>query len=54
MDNVRMTVLPSGALEIDDIIASDKGSYRCNVTDNNQYRYLLSNLFVYLDFNFIL
>ncbi|XP_026472597.1 neogenin-like [Ctenocephalides felis] len=38
LDSVRMTILPSGALEIDDIVPSDKGSYRCNVTDNNQYR----------------
>ena len=32
LDDSRMVVLPSGALEIDDVTASDRGAYSCNVT----------------------
>ena len=31
-------VLIIGALEIDEVRASDQGSYRCNVTSLDQYR----------------
>ncbi|XP_076763547.1 neogenin protein frazzled [Xylocopa sonorina] len=41
LDESRMTVLPSGALEIDDVRMHDIGSYRCNVSSYGQYR--LSN-----------
>ncbi|XP_060828361.1 neogenin isoform X4 [Bombus pascuorum] len=37
----RMTILPSGALEIDDVNIQDIGSYRCNVRSYGQDR--LSN-----------
>lgn len=37
----RMTILPSGALEIDDVNIQDIGSYRCNVSSYGQCR--LSN-----------
>lgn len=37
----RMTILPSGALEIDNVNMQDVGSYRCNVSSYGQYR--LSN-----------
>lgn len=32
MDESRMVVLPSGALEIDEVSASDRGAYSCSVT----------------------
>ncbi|XP_055609212.1 neogenin isoform X3 [Uranotaenia lowii] len=32
MDLTRMLLLPSGALEIDEVIPADRGSYQCNVT----------------------
>ncbi|XP_076634560.1 neogenin protein frazzled isoform X9 [Colletes latitarsis] len=41
LDDSRMTVLPSGALEIDEVNAQDIGSYRCNASSYGQYR--LSN-----------
>ncbi|XP_078035680.1 neogenin protein frazzled isoform X3 [Augochlora pura] len=41
LDDSRMTVLPSGALEIDDVNIQDIGSYRCNASSYGQYR--LSN-----------
>lgn len=28
LDDVRMVILPSGALEIDEVVESDQGSYR--------------------------
>lgn len=37
----RMTILPSGALEIDDVNIQDIGSYMCNVSSYGQNR--LSN-----------
>ncbi|XP_011643133.1 neogenin isoform X4 [Pogonomyrmex barbatus] len=41
LDESRMTILPSGALEIDDVQYRDVGSYRCNASGYGQYR--LSN-----------
>ncbi|KAK5647199.1 hypothetical protein RI129_002091 [Pyrocoelia pectoralis] len=41
LDELRMTVLPSGALEIDEVKESDEGSYRCNASGLSSYR--LSN-----------
>ncbi|XP_025990805.2 neogenin isoform X7 [Solenopsis invicta] len=41
LDENRMTILPSGALEIDDVQYHDIGSYRCNASGYGQYR--LSN-----------
>ncbi|XP_066597532.1 neogenin isoform X2 [Prorops nasuta] len=41
LDETRMTILPSGALEIDDVQIQDVGSYRCNASGYGQYR--LSN-----------
>ncbi|XP_044265919.1 neogenin isoform X2 [Tribolium madens] len=41
IDELRMTLLPSGALEIDEVTESDQGSYRCNATGLNLYK--LSN-----------
>ncbi|KAF5297558.1 hypothetical protein FQR65_LT09989 [Abscondita terminalis] len=41
VDELRMTILPSGALEIDEVQDSDEGSYRCNASGLNSYR--LSN-----------
>lgn len=33
-----MTVLPSGALEIDEVVESDQGAYRCNASGLNVYK----------------
>ncbi|XP_011701352.1 PREDICTED: neogenin-like, partial [Wasmannia auropunctata] len=41
LDKSRMTILPSGALEINDVNYHDVGSYRCNASGYGQYR--LSN-----------
>ncbi|KAG7210321.1 hypothetical protein KM043_011860 [Ampulex compressa] len=41
LDTSRMTILPSGALEIDNVSFLDIGSYRCNASGYGQYR--LSN-----------
>ncbi|XP_020283453.1 neogenin isoform X2 [Pseudomyrmex gracilis] len=41
LDKTRMTILPSGALEINDVQYRDVGSYRCNASGYGQYR--LSN-----------
>ncbi|XP_018329042.1 neogenin isoform X2 [Agrilus planipennis] len=41
LDKLRMAILPSGALEIDEVKSADQGSYRCNVSSVNTYR--LSN-----------
>ncbi|XP_062709331.1 neogenin isoform X2 [Aedes albopictus] len=32
MDYTRMLLLPSGALEIDEVVPADRGTYQCNVT----------------------
>nr|CAD7442449.1 unnamed protein product [Timema bartmani] len=42
LDETRMLVLPSGALEIDEVMSSDNGSYRCNVSSLGQFRLSLS------------
>lgn len=34
----RMTILPSGALEIDDVNIQDIGSYSCNASNYGQQR----------------
>ncbi|KAI4474664.1 hypothetical protein M0802_015505, partial [Mischocyttarus mexicanus] len=41
LDENRMTIMPSGALEINDVQFQDIGSYRCNASGYGQYR--LSN-----------
>ncbi|KAJ8924156.1 hypothetical protein NQ315_006940 [Exocentrus adspersus] len=41
IDDLRMAILPSGALEIDEVVESDQGSYRCNASGFNSYK--LSN-----------
>ncbi|KAJ8955696.1 hypothetical protein NQ318_008568 [Aromia moschata] len=41
IDDLRMVILPSGALEIDEVIESDQGSYRCNASGFSSYK--LSN-----------
>ncbi|XP_050305807.1 neogenin isoform X2 [Anthonomus grandis grandis] len=41
INDLRMTVLPSGALEIDEVEESDQGSYRCNASGLNSH--ILSN-----------
>ncbi|XP_011874494.1 PREDICTED: neogenin [Vollenhovia emeryi] len=41
LDKSRMTILPSGALEVDNVQNHDVGSYRCNASGYGQYR--LSN-----------
>ncbi|KAK9876148.1 hypothetical protein WA026_011265 [Henosepilachna vigintioctopunctata] len=38
IDDLRMTILPSGALEIDEVIDSDQGAYRCNASSLNSYK----------------
>ncbi|XP_046404271.1 neogenin isoform X2 [Ischnura elegans] len=38
MDSTRMTVLPSGSLEVDEVSLSDSGQYRCNVSSLGKYR----------------
>ncbi|CAG9865498.1 unnamed protein product [Phyllotreta striolata] len=32
VDDLRMAILPSGALEIDEVVESDQGTYRCNAS----------------------
>ncbi|XP_058463855.1 neogenin isoform X2 [Malaya genurostris] len=32
MDLTRMLLLPSGALEIDEVVSGDRGTYQCNIT----------------------
>ncbi|CAH1125665.1 unnamed protein product [Ceutorhynchus assimilis] len=41
IDDLRMTVSPAGSLEIDEVVESDQGSYRCNASGLNSYK--LSN-----------
>ncbi|XP_074038285.1 neogenin protein frazzled [Leptinotarsa decemlineata] len=41
LDDLRMVILPSGALEIDEVVESDQGSYRCNATSLSSHK--LSN-----------
>lgn len=41
VDESRMSILPSGALEIDDVQQQDIGSYRCNASGFGQHK--LSN-----------
>lgn len=38
IDKLRMHLFSSGALEIDELTASDKGSYYCNVTSGSFYK----------------
>ncbi|XP_050527006.1 neogenin isoform X2 [Daktulosphaira vitifoliae] len=38
VDDSRMTIFPSGSLEIDDVHKGDAGSYRCNVTGLDRHR----------------
>ncbi|XP_044317961.1 neogenin isoform X3 [Drosophila rhopaloa] len=38
VDKLRMVVLPNGALEIDEVGPSDRGSYQCNVTSGSASR----------------
>ncbi|EDW47591.1 GM21402 [Drosophila sechellia] len=38
VDKLRMVVLPNGALEIDEVGPSDRGSYQCNVTSGSSSR----------------
>ncbi|KAG8236477.1 hypothetical protein J437_LFUL016977 [Ladona fulva] len=38
LDNTRMTVLPSGSLEIDGATLADSGQYRCNVSSLGKHR----------------
>ncbi|KPU76720.1 uncharacterized protein Dana_GF13393, isoform C [Drosophila ananassae] len=38
LDKIRMVVLPNGALEIDEVGPSDRGSYQCNVTSGSLSR----------------
>ncbi|XP_071452262.1 neogenin isoform X2 [Hetaerina americana] len=38
LDSTRMTVLPSGSLEVDEVSLSDSGQYRCNVSSLGRYR----------------
>ncbi|XP_044744590.1 neogenin isoform X2 [Coccinella septempunctata] len=37
LDDLRMTILPSGALEIDEVVESDQGAYRCNASSLNSF-----------------
>ncbi|XP_077288752.1 neogenin protein frazzled isoform X2 [Arctopsyche grandis] len=43
LDDTRMTLMPSGALEIDPVKLSDHGTYRCNVSLVGTPGYRLSN-----------
>lgn len=38
LDPSRMLVLPSGALEVDDVQLMDQGYYRCNVSISDKFR----------------
>ncbi|GAB6031907.1 hypothetical protein CHUAL_010299 [Chamberlinius hualienensis] len=38
VDSTRMTVLPSGALEIDHVESSDQGKYYCNASNTDRHR----------------
>lgn len=35
IDNTRMLILPSGSMEIDELITQDQGTYQCNVSYEN-------------------
>lgn len=37
-DNTRMTILPTGSLEIDELTLQDRGTYQCNVSYDNYSR----------------
>ncbi|XP_055311866.1 neogenin isoform X2 [Sitodiplosis mosellana] len=37
LDDTRMVLFPSGAIEIDELVAADKGTYQCNVTSGTFY-----------------
>lgn len=41
LDETRMVIMPSGSLEIDEVLLSDYGSYRCNATSMGLHK--LSN-----------
>jgi neogenin len=38
IDDTRMLILPSGALEIDELTTQDRGIYQCNVSYENFHR----------------
>lgn len=38
IDETRMIFFPSGAIEIDELTAFDKGTYQCNVTSGSFYK----------------
>lgn len=38
IDEQRMLILPSGALEIDELTTQDRGTYQCNVSYENHHR----------------
>lgn len=38
IDETRMVVMSSGGIEIDELIASDRGTYQCNITLGSVYR----------------
>lgn len=38
IDETRMVLFPSGAIEIDELSATDKGTYQCNVTSGSSHR----------------
>ena len=38
VDPARMSILPSGALELDDVQLLDQGYYRCNVSNGDKFR----------------
>lgn len=40
IDSTRMVLFPSGAIEIDELVVSDKGAYQCNVTSGTLYTYV--------------
>lgn len=47
IDSTRMVLFPSGAIEIDELVVSDKGAYQCNVTSGTLYTYVLSQIYEY-------
>lgn len=38
IDETRMVLLSSGAIEIDELVASDRGTYQCNITLGSSHR----------------
>lgn len=48
LDETRMTIFPSGSIEIDDVTVPDGGSYQCKVTSGTDSKY---EHIIFIDFD---